>query len=66
MYKSQEINQEELECFDTAKSTLWEAYCILEIIQEKLISDDETANLGTALRSVVKKINNSLELLEEI
>lgn len=66
MYKSQVINQEELDNFDTAKCDLWEAYCLLEIIQEKLINDNETVNLGTALRSVVKTINNSLALLEEI
>ncbi|QIM64215.1 hypothetical protein [Frederiksenia canicola] len=66
MYKNQKINQEELDSFDTAKCCLWEAYCILEIIQEKLINNDETVNLGTALKSVVKTINNSLDLLEEI
>lgn len=66
MYKSQVINQEELDSFDTAKCNLWEAYCLLEIIQEKLINDEETANLGTALRGIVKTINSSVALLEEI
>lgn len=66
MYKSQIIIQEELDSFNAAKQNLWEMYSILEIIQEKLIQDDETAVLGTALKGVCRGFLSSIEMLEEI
>ncbi|MDO4430326.1 MAG: hypothetical protein Q4B95_03380 [Lonepinella koalarum] len=66
MYKSQVIQQEELHNFDMAKQNLWEMYSILEIIQEKLIQDDQTSVLGTALKGVCRGISASIDILEEI
>ncbi|GAB1660856.1 TPA: hypothetical protein ACU207_000980 [Mannheimia haemolytica] len=66
MYKSQEINAQELEDFNTAKCTLWEALCMLEMIKDNLLANEDTINIDTALRGVVKMIDDSVTRLEEI